>query len=233
MFTWIARFIEGHPRLHRAALVVWRAFPPRLAGFLKGVLARNWVVGAVAVMIDEAASPAEVLIVEHSYRPRGAWGLPGGALESIPGSPTAPRNDASPDDVIEAALRREIWEELGIEIEAVRLLRVDAIPYIVEEPGPYRLDFYFQCAPAPGFGALRKALASGEMKARSPEIVGMRLVPLSELGQYDIFSSDARFLRGDLPRLVPALRDSQPRMPSDLVADEGQEPHGRAATAGS
>ena len=69
MFAWLARFIEHHPRLHRFSLLVWRLFPPRLAGFLKGLLARKWLVGAVAVMIDESTSPVEVLLVEHSYRP--------------------------------------------------------------------------------------------------------------------------------------------------------------------
>jgi len=81
MFAWLARFIERHPNLHRSSLLVWRLFPPRLAGFLKGLLARKWLVGAVAVMIDENTSPAEVLLVEHSYRLKGAWGLPGGSLE--------------------------------------------------------------------------------------------------------------------------------------------------------
>src|SRR5215470_10671127 len=116
MFAWFTRLIERHPDLHRFALVVWRLFPPRLAGFLKGLLARKWLVGAVAVMIDDSTSPPEVLLVEHSYRPKGAWGLPGGSLESTPGDPTRPREDASSDDVLEAALRREIMEELGIEI---------------------------------------------------------------------------------------------------------------------
>ena len=224
MFTWIARFIEGHPGLHRAALALWRRFPPRLAGVLKGVLARNWVVGAVAVMVDDAARPAEVLIVEHSYRPRGAWGLPGGALESIPGDPRVPGHDASPDDVIEAALRREVWEELGIEVGDVRLLRIDAIPYIEEEPGPYRLDFYFRCAPASGFGALRDGLASGAVAPSSPEIRQMRLVPLDQVAGYDVFSSDARFLRDDLPRLEPALaRESDDARPA---AAGGEHAHG-------
>ena len=205
MFTRIVSFIERHPHLHRAALVFWRLFPPRLAGFLKGVLATNWVVGAVAVMIDDDSSPAEVLLVEHSYRAKGAWGFPGGALESISGDPRIPRNDASPDNVIESALRREVWEELGIEIEAVRLLRIDAIPYIVEEPGPYRLDFYFRCAPVLGFRELRMGIETGEIKPRSPEIRQMRLIPLAHVAKYDIFSSDARFLRDDLPRLEPAI----------------------------
>lgn len=205
MFAWIAHFIEKHPVLHRAALAVWRVFPPRLAGFLKGQLARNWLVGAVAVLVDDATQPPEILIVEHSYRRKGAWGLPGGALESIEGDPTAPGHGASPDDVIEVALRREVWEELGIEIGAIRMLRVDAIPYIEEEPGPYRLDFYFRCEPAQGFATLREELASGKVKPASPEIKQMRLVALSDLNNYDLFSPDTRFLRDDLPRLVPAL----------------------------
>ena len=200
MFSWLAHFIEKYPALHRAALALWRLFPPRLAGFLKGQLARNWLVGAVAVLLDDTTQPPEILLVEHSYRRKGAWGLPGGALESIEGDPTA-RHEASPDDVLEATLRREVLEELGIEITGIRLLRLDAIPYIEEEPGPYRLDFYFRCAPAQGFAALREDLASGKVKPASPEIMHMRMVGLTELASYDLFSPDIRFLRDDLPRM--------------------------------
>ncbi len=205
MFSWLARFIEHHPNLHRLALLVWRLFPPRLAGFLKGLLARKWLVGAVAVMIDESTSPMEVLLVEHSYRPKGAWGLPGGSLESTPGDPTRPSNDTFSDDVIESALRREISEELGIEITVIRMLSIDAIPYIAEEPGPYRLDFYFRCEPREGFAALRQSLKSRQIKPCSPEIKQIRLVPLTDLAKYDLFSSDVRFLTRDLPRREPTL----------------------------
>jgi 8-oxo-dGTP pyrophosphatase MutT (NUDIX family) len=209
MFAWLTRFIERNPDLHRFALRLWRGFPPRLAGFAKGLLARKWLVGAVAVMVDETTSPVEVLLVEHSYRPRGAWGLPGGSLESTPGNPSRPRDDASSDDVIESALRREILEELGIEITVLGLLRIDAIPYIPEEPGPYRLDFYFRCAPREGFTAFRRSLASGQVRPCSPEISQMRLVPLTDLSKYELFSSDARFLSTDLPRFEPRLAVSQ------------------------
>ena len=209
MFAWLARFIEHHPNLHRFSLVVWRLFPPRLAGFLKGLLARKWLVGAVAVMVDDNASPSEVLLVEHSYRPKGAWGLPGGSLESTPGDPTRPRDDASSDDVIESALRREILEELGIEITVISLLRIDAVPYIAEEPGPYRLDFYFRCAPRDGFAALRQSLDTGQTQPCSPEIKQIRFVPLPDLTKYDLFSSDVRFLTKDLPRLEPTVAMSK------------------------
>jgi 8-oxo-dGTP pyrophosphatase MutT (NUDIX family) len=207
MFAWLTHFIEKHPSLHRLSLSLWRLFPPRLAGFLKGQLARNWLVGAVAVLIDDTVRPPEVLIVEHSYRRKGAWGLPGGALESIDGDPNSPGHVASPDDVIEATLRREVIEELGIEIEVIRLLRVDAIPYIVEEPGPYRLDFYYLCLPEQGFAMLREQLASGKIKPASPEIKQMCLVALTDLAEYDMFSPDIRLLNDDLPRIEPKLRD--------------------------
>ena len=205
MFARIMRYIEDQQVIHRLLLRVWRLFPPRLAGFLKGVLARSWVLGAVAVMIDDTVRPAQVLLVEHSYRRRGAWGLPGGALDSIPGDPTEPRADESPDDVIEATLRREVQEELGIQVNIIRMLRTDAVPYVAEEPGPYRLTFYFLCAPAGGFKAFREGLEAGKITPHSPEITRMELVPLDRLAAYDLFSPDARLLRNDLPRLMPEL----------------------------
>ena len=91
MFTRFIHYIERQQVIHRTLLRIWRMFPPRLAGFLKGLLARSWVLGAVAVMIDDSVQPAEVLLVEHSYRRFGAWGLPGGALDSIPGDPIHPQ----------------------------------------------------------------------------------------------------------------------------------------------
>lgn len=208
MFSRLIRFIERRPALHRALLSVWRVFPPRMAGFLKGLLARNWLVGAVSVVLDTNTSPPEVLLVHHTYRTKGSWGLPGGALESIDGNPKRPSKDASPDDVIEAALRREIWEELGFEINVIRLLRIDAIPYVPEEPGPYRLDFYYLCIPAQGFDWLRAGLGSSSIKSPSPEIKEIRLVPVTGLAQYDLFSADERFLRDDLPRFQAFHSDS-------------------------
>ena len=160
-------------------------------------------------MIDESTSPLEVLLVEHTYRAKGAWGLPGGSLESTPGDPARPHNDTSPDDVIQSALRREVSEELGIEITVISLLRIDAIPYVSEEPGPYRLDFYFRCAPPDGFAALRHSLNSGQTKPHSPEIKQIRFVPLTDLTKYDLFSTDVRFLTEDLPRLEPTLAISK------------------------
>jgi 8-oxo-dGTP pyrophosphatase MutT (NUDIX family) len=190
----LARFIERHPYLHRTSLALWKHFPPRLAGFLRKILTTRWAVGAVALIIDEDVNPPEVLLVEHSYRTKGAWGLPGGSLESGLGNPWQPSQEESRDDIIESSLRREIFEELGIEIDIVRLARIDAVPYVPEEPGPYRLDFYYRCLPKQGFGSLRKALDSGMIKPHSPEVRQILLVPVSRLKEYDLYSSDARIL---------------------------------------
>jgi len=209
MLTRVVHYIEHQAGLHRALLALWRRLPPRLAGLLKGLLTRSWVLGAVAVMVDDEVTPARVLLVEHSYRRRGAWGLPGGSMDSIPGDPTAPHSEVSPDDVLEATLSREIHEELGLEVVDIHMLRVDAVPYVEEEPGPYRLTFYFLCKPAAGFAALREGLSGSKVQACSPEITGIRMVALNELDDYDLFSTDARFLQQDLPRLVPAFRAGQ------------------------
>ena len=123
---------------------------------LRKLLTTPWAVGAVAVIIDEEVNPPEVLLVQHSYRTKGAWGLPGGSLESGLRNPLEPSKEESRDDIIEASLRREVFEELGIEIEIIRLTKIDAVPYVPEEPGPYRLDFYYRCLPKQGFGSLRE-----------------------------------------------------------------------------
>jgi 8-oxo-dGTP pyrophosphatase MutT (NUDIX family) len=205
MFTESIRYIETQKSIHRLLLRIWRLFPPRLAGFLKGLLARSWVLGAVAVMIDDTVQPAQVLLVEHSYRRHGAWGLPGGALDSIPGDPLHPRDDQSPDNVLEATLQREVQEELGIKVDVIRMLRTDAVPYVVEEPGPYRLTFYFLCKPAQGFKAFREGLEAKKIRPHSPEVSSMQLVPLDRLCDYDLFSPDRRLLLNNLRRLIPDL----------------------------
>ena len=190
----LTRFIERHPYLHRTSLALWKHFPPRLAGFLRKVLTTRWAVGAVALIIDEDVNPPEVLLVQHSYRTKGAWGLPGGSLESGLGNPLQPSKEESRDDIIESCLRREIFEELGIEIDIVRLTKIDAVPYVPEEPGPYRLDFYYRCLPKQGFGSLREGLDKGIIKPHSPEVRQILLVPVSQLKEYDLYSSDARIL---------------------------------------
>ena len=55
---------------------------------------------------------------------------------------------------------------------------------------------------------LRESLDSGTFKPRSPEISRACLVPLYDLKSYDLYSSDAKLLCEDLPRLEPVLMQS-------------------------
>ena len=59
---------------------------------------------AVAIFDDEG----RVLLLEHVFRPDSGWGMPGGFLSS--------------GEQPEAGVRREMREEIGIELEAVELL---------------------------------------------------------------------------------------------------------------
>ena len=107
--------------------------------------------------------------------------------------------------MLEATLQREVQEELGIKVNIIRMLRTDAVPYVAEEPGPYRLTFYFLCKPAQGFKAFREGLESKEIRPHSPEVSSMELVPLNRLSDYDLFSPDRRLLLNNLHRLMPDL----------------------------
>jgi len=62
------------------------------------------VTTAVAIFDDEG----QLLLLEHVFRPDSGWGLPGGFLNS--------------SEQPEEGLRREIREEIGVELTDVRLL---------------------------------------------------------------------------------------------------------------
>lgn len=49
----------------------------------------------------------KVLLLKHRFRPGGGWGIPGGFIEA--------------EEQPEEALRRELREEVGLEVEDVRL----------------------------------------------------------------------------------------------------------------
>lgn len=194
MFVWLMHFLERHPHLHRISLSAWRYLPPRLAAFLRQHLNANWAVGAVAVMIDADVHPPDVVIVQQSYHAKHSWRLPGGLLEPRPGDHLSLARGDPKDNVLESTLRREIFEELGIEIEIISLFRIVAMPYVREEPGPYRLTFYYNCRPRQGFHSFRKGINSGTIRPRSPEVVMMALIPVTHLDEHDVYPSDARLV---------------------------------------
>ena len=88
---------------------IWRRVPKRLRRWTVRVSHPRFAVTAGAVVTD---ARGRVLLLKHRFRPGSGWGMPGGFIEK----------DEQPED----ALRRELREEVGLEIEHARLLTVRA-----------------------------------------------------------------------------------------------------------
>ena len=99
---------------------------------------RRFTVTAGAFVFDEEG---RILLLEHEFRPDSRWGIPGGFLSK----------SEQPD----AALRRELREEVKLEITDVEFLFVRTLPR------PRQVEIYFACkaasTPVPSSFEIRKA----------------------------------------------------------------------------
>jgi len=97
----------------------------RLPGMVRRRLVRTgqkrFTVTAGAMIFDDEG---RILLLEHVFRPDSGWGIPGGFLTK--------------GEQPEAALRRELKEEIGIEVEAVELLFARTLA------GPRQIEIYFR-----------------------------------------------------------------------------------------
>jgi 8-oxo-dGTP diphosphatase len=104
-------------------LRIWRDVP--FPGWMRHVFLRllnpSFMVGAMALIEDEHG---RVLVLEHTYRRRLPWGLPGGWL----------KHAESP----EKGLAREVLEETGLHVRVGALLAADFW-------GDSQLDLLFRC----------------------------------------------------------------------------------------
>ena len=148
----IARLVSRalpHSRALRAALRLTAA-----------ALAPRQRLGAVGVVLD---GEGRVLLARHALRPHVPWGLPGGWIE---------RGEDPADGV-----RRELYEELGLRVEATALLRADrhgggrrgTVPSGVPSgggragDGPPGLTLVYACALAPGVTPADACVCSWEL----------------------------------------------------------------------
>lgn len=94
---------------------IWSWLPQRIRLNLVRATQRKFTVSCAVVVINDRR---EVLLLDHALRPGNSWGLPGGFIES--------------GEQPEEAIRRELREETGIELENLGLLRVRTIRRHVE-----------------------------------------------------------------------------------------------------
>jgi 8-oxo-dGTP diphosphatase len=98
------------PRATPLLLRIWRdvPFPGWLRHLFLRVLNPSFMVGAMALIQD---ADGRILVLEHTYRRRLPWGLPGGWLKQA----------ESP----ETGLAREVYEETGLRVSVDSLLAAD------------------------------------------------------------------------------------------------------------
>ena len=101
---------------------VWQASPRRMRRWGVWLWEPRFMVTAGAVVLDEAG---RVLLLKHIFRSGSGWGIPGGFIEA--------------GEQPEEALRRELREEVGIEIERVELAFVRTLRR------PQQVEVMFRC----------------------------------------------------------------------------------------
>lgn len=101
---------------------IWRKLPRVVKRSGMWLAEPRFAVTVAALVVDEAG---RALVLEHNFRPGSGWGIPGGFVE----------RGESP----EAALRRELREELGLEAEEFEYLFARTLRR------PQQVEIYFRC----------------------------------------------------------------------------------------
>ncbi len=110
--------------MKKLLLKIWRLLPNSywLRRTLVWVITQKFLVGVDGVVFNESH---EVLLLNHRYRREYPWGLPSGWLKK--------------GEQPQAAIEREIAEEIGLQVQVVK-------PLIIESDlGWPRLDLVFLC----------------------------------------------------------------------------------------
>src|SRR5438270_588334 len=114
---------------------IWRWFPRGLRRWTVERLETHFTVTVAAIVVDDNDG---ILLLDHVFRPGSGWGIPGGFINSR----------EQPED----AIRRELREEIGLDIEPPKLL------FVRTNRSVNQIEIVFLCRPV------------GELKAQSIEI---------------------------------------------------------------
>ena len=171
----------------RLLLGVYRRLPRMGRRWAVRTIAPKYTVGAMAIVERDDGA---VLLVRHSYRRR--WGVPGGLVKR--------------GEHPEIGLRREVREEVGIDVDVL------GEPAVVVDPDPQRVDLVFRA---------RARDVEAEPRSMSPEILEVRWFAPDELPELQFETS------GALMALARASRHPQsPPLPSLGLLERNQREAG-------
>jgi ADP-ribose pyrophosphatase YjhB (NUDIX family) len=91
---------------------LWRSLPKGVRRRLVVALNQRFTVAAAAAVFDDRG---RVLLLHHRFRAGSGWGLPGGFLAA--------------HEQPEAAVRRELREEVGLELDDVEIVLVRTLAF--------------------------------------------------------------------------------------------------------
>lgn len=94
---------------------MWKISPALLRKYFVRLTQKTFTVSVGAIVVNDEG---KVLLLDHVLRPGSGWGIPGGFINE----------GEQPED----AVKREVCEEIGLEIESVELLEVHTVKRHVE-----------------------------------------------------------------------------------------------------